>query len=303
MLKFSYKGGNPFAIIDKGNSKKIIYIKEGKDKLSQELISTYITKESLDPHNELTRSAFLEVIRCLKNKTSPSTAKTRAFHKMAMAKLKLINKSNIDIGLKGKIFPTPNIDGRDIVWIVGKSGCGKSFWCKQFARKYRDIYPSNEIYLISFLDDDETLDEMENIKRIKLQPESITNYEIKPNELANCLLICDDVDSIQNKLVKEFVNNLIDVIGKVGRHTNVSMLCTSHLLYNGSATRVILNECHACVVFPKDSTFRSINHLLTSYFGLSREQVEDIKKINSRWIYVKKSPNVFVYETGCHFYD
>ena len=44
----------------------------------------------------------------------------------------------------------PNISvNRDICYVTGASGSGKSFWTRQYAEQYKKIYSKREIYLIS----------------------------------------------------------------------------------------------------------------------------------------------------------
>jgi len=75
---------------------------------------------------------------------------------------------------------------------------------------------------------------------------------------------------------------------ETGRHFNVEVIYTSHLATDGHATKRILNECNSVVIFPSGLGGRSIKYLLDNYFGLDREQIKRIKKLNSRWVSINK---------------
>ena len=58
--------------------------------------------------------------------------------------------------------PMPNTSKeRDVLYIFGQSGSGKSFYVYLYAQNYKKIYPKNSIYVFSTLDSDkEGLDKM-----------------------------------------------------------------------------------------------------------------------------------------------
>ena len=56
---------------------------------------------------------------------------------------------------------------RSILYITGPSGSGKSFYTKNYILEYKKIFPKNNIYIFSSLENDETLDKIPKIKRIK----------------------------------------------------------------------------------------------------------------------------------------
>ena len=51
--------------------------------------------------------------------------------------------------------PIPNISKeRDILYVVGASGSGKSYFVSQYGKNYKSFYPKNQIYVFSTVDDD-----------------------------------------------------------------------------------------------------------------------------------------------------
>lgn len=128
------------------------------------------------------------------------------------------------------LLPCPKKDKREIFYVAGASGSGKSYQARGMAERYKKLFPEREIYLISKLNEDETLDTMKTgkPKRIKvdtLQSDPITDIGI----FANSLVIFDDYDTFPAPMDK-IVLRLIDDIASMGRHHNISMMCLSHYL-------------------------------------------------------------------------
>jgi predicted AAA+ superfamily ATPase len=63
-----------------------------------------------------------------------------------------------------QLIPNKN-NQRDVLYIAGASGSGKSYYCKEYLKEYISLFPNNPIYLFSYLDLDETIDEVKKIKR------------------------------------------------------------------------------------------------------------------------------------------
>ena len=181
-----------------------------------------------------------------------------------------------------KFEPFPNTtQERDILYICGPSGSGKSFYTKQYIRNYIKCFPDNEIYMFSKLTEDKSLDDIEQLQRIILDERLITEpFDVKDFE--NTLVIMDDIDCIKEKMIKKAIYQLKDEILETGRHTNTTLCITSHLAAKGHETKSILNEAHSVVLFP--SSGMPIKYLLENYMGLEKKQVDVLKKMKTRWI-------------------
>ncbi len=57
---------------------------------------------------------------------------------------------------------------RQILYVSGASGSGKSFYTSDYMKEYNRLFPKNKIYIFSSLEKDEKLDAVKNTKRIKL---------------------------------------------------------------------------------------------------------------------------------------
>jgi hypothetical protein len=183
----------------------------------------------------------------------------------------------------------PNITTeRQILYVTGASGSGKSYFTKAFTDQYKKIYPKREVYLFSSISDDSSIDKVKNLKRIKLTPEFLQD-EINAQDFKDSLVIFDDTDVILDKKMKIKITGILNSILETGRHFNVSCIYTSHVACDGRETKRILNEAHSITIFPHGLGGRSLKYLLDNYLGLDKEQVKRIKKLQSRWVSILKT--------------
>jgi hypothetical protein len=185
------------------------------------------------------------------------------------------------------LLPCPKKDKREIFYVAGASGSGKSYQARGIAERYKKLFPDREIYLISKLDHDETLDTMKigKPKRIKtstLQTDPITDISC----FSNSLVIFDDYDTFASPMDK-IVLQLIDDIATMGRHHNISMMCLSHNLTNYKKTRLLLNEASHYIVYPQATSYHALKHLLGNHVGMDADEVKDLKTLG-RWCCIHK---------------
>lgn len=201
---------------------------------------------------------------------------------------------------KFQAIPNPETE-RQILYITGRSGSGKSYYTKHYCDEYKRMFPKNPVYLFSALTEDSSIDKIKGLKRIKLTDE-LLNEELTSEDFRDSMVIFDDTDVISNKLHQKKVNSIMNNILQVGRHTRTSCIITTHTACNGKDTKIILNEAHSITIFPNGLGNRSMKYLLDSYLGLDKEQIKRIKKIeNSRWVSIIKSfPMTILSEKGCY---
>lgn len=207
------------------------------------------------------------------------------------------DKSNVETYLKElkltkpkeKIQHIPNKKTeRQILYITGASGSGKSFYTKLYCDQYKKLFPKNDIYLVSSINEDSSIDKVKGLKRIKLSNELLTT-DLQSADFKDSMVIFDDTDCITNKIMRMKVNGILNMLLETGRHTNTSVIYTSHLATNGLDTKRILNEAHSVTIFPHSLGGRSLKYLLENYFGLDRHQIKKIKTLPSRWVTLIKS--------------
>jgi len=190
---------------------------------------------------------------------------------------------------------------RQIIYITGVSGSGKSTCTRKFVKEYKKIFKENEVYLFSCLTSDESLDEVKP-KRFRIEDDLVTD-PIKPEELSNSLVIFDDIDTIANKKIKEAVYQLLNEVLQIGRHHKISAIITNHLPTNFNWTRIILNESHIVVYFPSFAT-NKVKYLLENYVDLEKKEIRKFKRMNTRWVALfKHAPRIFLSEHEIGFLD
>jgi len=197
-------------------------------------------------------------------------------------KIKNFNKLELSDGTF-QIIPNTKRE-RDVGMIVGASGSGKSYFCRNYIIEYHKTYKKNPIYMISHLDEDKTIDELKLVKRIKLDEEML-NDPLTVKDFKDCLLIFDDVEIITNKHLKKAVYQLLDEVVMTGRHFNISCLMVSHA-GTGNDIKRILQECHFFVYFPWG---QNLKYTLEKYLGLDTKQIKQIKSTKSRWACIMKN--------------
>jgi hypothetical protein len=186
---------------------------------------------------------------------------------------------------------------RFIAYVSGQSGSGKSYWTQQIANEYRKIYPKREIYLFSYVNDDDSIDAIKGLKRLDIQGEDFLNMELSAEDFKDSLVIFDDCDCIRQKTLKNKIKDILDKILMTGRHFNTSCIYLSHLTTAGGDTKMILAETHSITVFPNTLNGRTRDYLYKSYIGLNKKQIENLKKLedNTRSLtFVKSYPSCFI---------
>jgi hypothetical protein len=199
-----------------------------------------------------------------------------------------------------RIQQIPNKDReRDVLYVCGQGGSGKSYYTLMFTKEYHKMYPNNDIYLFSTLSSDSTLDKVDFIKKVKLTDDFLnTNFDVE--DFANSLVIFDDVDTIRDNQLKKKVYQILNMLLETGRHSKSSIIYTSHLACKGRESQTILNEAHSVTIFCKTMGERNLKYLLENYFGLSRKEIDNLKSIPSRWVTILRSyPTIAITEKSC----
>jgi hypothetical protein len=186
-----------------------------------------------------------------------------------------------------ELLPSADPKKRDVFYIAGASGSGKSYIAKGLGEYYQKLFPDRNVYLISKLAEDSgTLDKMKPPpKRINIQ--SLIDDFPDLDEFKNCMVIFDDYDTFTGPAEK-VVHKLIDDLATMGRHTNTTMLCLSHYLTNYKKTRLLLNEATHIVVYPMATSFHALSYLLKTHIGMTKDDIRDLKKMG-RWVCVYKN--------------
>lgn len=188
---------------------------------------------------------------------------------------------------------------RDILYITGPSGSGKSTFVVGYLNEYKRKYKKRPIFVLSSLTEDETLDKVSGLKRIRLD-EKMWQEPLQAEQFQECCVVADDIDVISDKKIREAVITLVNQILEIGRHFKTTLIQTNHLATDRGMTRRILNEAHGIVFFPFSGSSHGIKYLLEQYCGLEKKTFKEIRKTNSRWCCIFKNyPCVIMTEKNC----
>jgi hypothetical protein len=215
-----------------------------------------------------------------------------------------INKQvDLPISCNFSLLPNADKDKRDCWYIAGQSGSGKSYIAKMLAENYCKMYPDRKIYLISKLDNDDTIDSA-NCDIIRLD---YSDWDTEPpeiNQIKNCMVIFDDVDTISKCENGIEVQQFADDIATMGRkhgdeQGNITMIYISHTLTNYKKSRILLLESTHYVLFPQNTSTNTMRHLLITHVGMDEGDIRQLKRLKSRWICIKKGfPSYLIYQHG-----
>lgn len=183
---------------------------------------------------------------------------------------------------------------RTTLYITGRNGSGKSYYIRHYITEYIKLKPNAIVRLFSSKNEDENLDDLKFIKRIAMD-ESIYEDPINYEELAESMVIFDDVDCLPSK-IKKAVYHLRDTILKNGRSYKIDCIITNHDSC-GKEQKACLGECDLFVFFPMNYN-RFLKYFLENYIGLTSKEIDELRKIKTRAVtYVSCTmPNVFITE-------
>ena len=204
------------------------------------------------------------------------------------------NEKRIDLDDEGlfELLPNPDPKKREVWYIAGASGSGKSYIAKGVAAYYHKLFPSRGVYLVSKLTEDSTLDALKFLKRINVQS-FIDDYP-ELDEFKDCLCIFDDYDTLTGNAEK-VITKIIDDLAIMGRHTNTTIMCLSHYLTQYKKTRLLLNEATHIVVYPLSSSYHALRYLLKNYVGVEEDKIKELRKGGSRWLcFTKHYPQTVI---------
>lgn len=287
------KGAKPIAVVKGGEyDGKILYIHEDNHKGSKPKLNInpneYATEmRELKPQERTKLVARLEEAHQKGLSPDQLVGEGSLGKKLYERVLSDSSKSNrIDIPDDGQfqLVPSPDPTKREVFYIAGASGSGKSWIARGLAECYKKLFPSRDVYLVSKLGEDSTLDALPFLKRLNIQT-FIDDYP-ELDEFEECMVIFDDYDTLTGNAEK-VVQKLIDDLATMGRHTKTTMLCLSHYLTNYKKTRLLLNEATHIVVYPMATSYHALGYLLKTHIGMTKDDVRDLKKMG-RWVCVYK---------------
>lgn len=283
--------GEPLAIIQKDNTTKSL--RNSKNHIYNDPVSCQFCYKKIAKGTKARHHKICTV------KKAGGSVKILSVSSDKKAKIKK-SLTSFDCAPNEHLQIIPNRDKERSVWYIsGQSGSGKSYYMNKLIQEYHSMFPKKSIYLFSLLKTDPSIT-LKSIKRIELN-EKFVQTDLTLDDFEDSLIIYDDVDTISQSAIKAKLMRILDQILQCGRHKRISMVYISHLPCNGKDTRLILSEANFLTIFPRSMGSRAIRYLLSEYFGLSKQQVSKIKKLDSRFITLCRTfPMVILYDTGAY---
>jgi len=215
------------------------------------------------------------------------------------------NYEKIDLR-QNKLEPILDPENRTVTYIAGMSGSGKSTYAAGLAKIFHKLHPKKDIYFFgrkSIDEDDAFKNIVKSIKQVPIDNVLAMNPVQLEDIESGSLVIFDDVSTIYEKAQKDAVFKLMEDLMEVGRARKIDVIITSHLITPNDRKfgRIILNEMQTLTLFGKTGAKYQIEYVLEKYFGLTKKQINDILKLDSRWFTLyKQAPLVVLYEHGAY---
>jgi len=215
-------------------------------------------------------------------------------------KSKFIKEIHFDNAI---LIPYPiDYKSREILYICGPQGSGKSYYAAQYIKQYLHKFPNRGAILFSRIQKDKAFKGIKKLYRIDLEKLLDTDIDIK-NDLKGSLCIFDDIE-MMNKDIYKILESLKNDIIKNGRDqeekgNDIHCIVTNHQCTDYRSTRDILNECTSITIFPRSSIPYNIKRLLNQYLGFDKKIIKKILSLNSRWVTIYiQYPQYVLYEHG-----
>jgi DNA replication protein DnaC len=213
--------------------------------------------------------------------------------------IRYYNELNNEVKLKDEaefeVLPMEYEKGkRDVIYVSGASGSGKSYWIASYCKKFNKMTNNKApIYFISAkkLTDESVYNDVKNIKQLSLdleQLEEITEDGDAFQSFVNknsSLVIFDDAEAL-SKQQQKYVDLIMESILQIGRSKNINCIISRHILNNGMKTKIIFNEINKLVVFPNGISRYNLIYCLKNYIGFDKHMIDKIIKIKSRWLLI-----------------
>ena len=210
------------------------------------------------------------------------------------------NYVEIDVSEGGKsdakIKPIHDVNGRQIVYVTGQSGSGKSSMIAEYIKSYQKLHPKNSVYMICRTNhkEDPAYNGIKNMDQIDMSEP----LDFVEEGLSDCLFVFDDVMTLHDKYEQKNIYDLIADIAEVGRKMNISMLISSHLILPNDVKikRILMNELQQLCIFPRSASKHHMNYALKQYFGMDPKVIKRVTDTNSRHIIISKQYPNYVLE-------
>ena len=187
-----------------------------------------------------------------------------------------------------RMMPMPYISGpsdeeRDVIFIVGSSGCGKSYFTNFQAKLYKFLTGNKIFYLTTNnVEKDRSLDknlyvflDVYDFLDYFSDPDKLKEFTANSPEFDNSLIIFDDIDAIEGKNNQKVLYSVLNVFLTNKRKNNISIIFISHQGSDYRKTSLIIKEMNKYVVYPSSQTAKA-DIVLNDKLKLTTAQIKRI---------------------------
>lgn len=194
-----------------------------------------------------------------------------------------------------RILPTAKEGKRDVLYLAGPPGQGKTYLSCQFLRLYERMWPTRKCFVFTGDERDPTI-LAQNLQRTEIISVDLKDKDGIPfflkkqwthESFYNCVVMFDDVDGMVNKQVVNALRDLMDKCLKMGRHTGTSVIITNHMLTEYQKTRQWIQQANWVVFFPLSAIGRNIEYFIRDYLGIKNVESQEQLMRMGRWVAVK----------------
>jgi len=287
---------------------EIIYAKEcsytSKPDVDTTLENKIIILEGfLRRDTKILKKDITEMVNAYKNGIRDFNSNSLHLNKLYDKALEYVNESlkrfmNFDD--KTFLYPILSKEKSTRIFVSGSSGSGKSFYISQLIKN--NFSSSQLVYLFSPIEDDVSFEGL-NIFQIQLETfEEIFGQPFQIEMLDDgskpSIVIMDDIESIANSKIRKMYLDVRDQLLERGRsHSGgygITTITVSHNPMGGSLTKSSIRESDSFILFPS-SNQRDTRALLERYTGIDKKDIQEILKLNTRGVFIKKTvPSFYV---------
>lgn len=177
------------------------------------------------------------------------------------------------------------------VYICGESGCGKTSFIIAYCFNFHKMYPNNKILLFSSKNEDETIDKLDYIERVKITDDMLAH----PYTLAEIsslskpsLCVFDDIEDFPNKKLTKEIDRLLNEIIRNGRSYGIFCCYTHHQPSDYKQTRNLLYEATHVVTFPARCAKNSYDYLYNNKLHLNKRAINTLNNTKTNFVCIKK---------------
>lgn len=207
--------------------------------------------------------------------------------------------------------------------IAGPTGCGKSTFCADFAKRYLHSNTNSRVIIVKPLPDKAFADLPEKRTRhftpkelYELKQESLTKSGteddffkmFKPEGNGRVLFIFDDIEAQIIKAVGTFLMDFIHKVALEGRKFGFDCLIILHQASNGKKTSLLQSESTHVWCNPRylGGSKGNLIYTLKDKFNMPAKVLSDIKKqtnpnekLGHHFVYSSQAPNILIAPKMC----